>query len=178
MKLVIASDIHGSYYYAKKLIDRFESEKGDKLLLLGDFYYHGPRNPLPNEYNPMKVAELLNKYTNKIVAIKGNCDSEVDEMISNFKMKDLVNLPYEGKTITLTHGHKYDKNNFPPFVGDIFLYGHYHVPFIEEKDGVIVASPGSTSLPKGGSRNSYMTIENNTIIIKSLDGEILMKKQF
>ena len=143
MKLVIASDIHGSLYYTKKLIDRFLTEKGDKLVLLGDYYYHGPRNPLTEDYNPAEVASLLNEHKDKIIAIKGNCDSEVDEMISGFTMHEHINIDYEGKVITLAHGHHNDINNLPIYCGDIFLYGHFHVPFIEERDGVVVASPGS-----------------------------------
>lgn len=177
MKLVIASDIHGSVYYTQKLINRFESEKGDKLILLGDYYYHGPRNPLTQDYNPAQVADILNRYVDKIVAIKGNCDSEVDQMISKFKIKSRVDLDFEGKIITLMHGHKYDKNKLPPFCGDIFLYGHFHIPFVEESNGIIIASPGSVSLPKSNSKNTYMTIENGLMLIKSLDGEIIYKKK-
>ncbi len=176
MKLVIASDIHGSLYYTKKLIDRFNAEKGDKLVILGDFYYHGPRNPLTEDYNPAEVANLLNSYSDKIIAIKGNCDSEVDQMISTFSLEESLNIDWEGKVITLSHGHKYDINNMPIYCGDMFLYGHYHVPFVEEKEGVIVASPGSISLPKKNSKNTYMTLENGIVLIKSLDGEIIIKK--
>ena len=177
MKLVIASDLHGSLYYAQKLIDRFETEKGDKLVILGDFYYHGPRNVLPQGYDPAKVANILNAYKSKIIAIKGNCDSEVDQTISEFTMEESLNIEADGKTITLSHGHKFDINNMPVYCGDIFLYGHYHVPFVQEKDGVIVASPGSISLPKQDSKHTYMTIENDIMLIKSLDGEIIIKKE-
>jgi len=178
MKLVIASDIHGSLYYTNKLLDRFVTEKGDKLIILGDFYYHGPRNPLTEEYNPGDVAKALNGYKHCLIAIKGNCDAEVDQLISEFEMQERVDLPYEGKTITLTHGHRYNLDNVPFDCGDVMLYGHFHVPFIKEENGVVFASPGSVSLPKLNSKHSYMVIEGREIVIKSLDGEILQKMSF
>lgn len=178
MKLIVASDIHGSVYYTNKLLDRFVGEKGDKLIILGDFYYHGPRNPLTEDYNPAEVAKALNGYKHCLVAIKGNCDAEVDQMISEFEIKERVDLEYNGKTITLTHGHKYNLDNVPFDCGDVMLYGHFHVPFIKEENGVVFASPGSVSLPKLNSKHSYMVIENNEIVLKSLDGEILQKMCF
>ena len=176
MKIVFASDIHGSLYYATKLLDRFVNEKADKLVILGDLYYHGPRNPLTEDYDPAEVAKRLNAFKHCLVVIKGNCDAEVDEMISEFDFQDRVDLDYMGKKITLTHGHKYNIDNIPDGCGDMLMYGHFHVPFIKEYEGRIVASPGSTSLPKQNSKHCYMVLENNTLTIKSLDGEIIMKK--
>ena len=178
MKLFIASDIHGSLYYTNKLLDRFVNEKADKLIILGDFYYHGPRNPLTDDYNPAEVAKRFNAFKHCLIAIKGNCDAEVDQMISEFELKEREDIDYNGKKITLTHGHRFNLDNVPYDVGDIMLYGHFHVPFIKEENDILFASPGSVSLPKLNSKNAYMIIENNEIILKSLDGEILQKKSF
>ncbi len=178
MKLIIASDIHGSLYYTNKLLDRFVNEKGDKLILLGDYYYHGPRNPLTQDYNPAEVARNLNGFKDCLIAIKGNCDAEVDQMISEFTLQDRVDLSHEDKIITLTHGHRFNIDSVPYDCGDIMLYGHFHVPFIKEENGIIFASPGSISLPKQNSKHSYMVIEGREIVIKSLEGEILQKFSF
>jgi hypothetical protein len=169
MKLIIASDLHGSFYYGKKLLDCFLREKGDTLILLGDIYYHGPRNPLEREYNPMALAELLNLHKDKLVVIKGNCDSEVDEMISQFAFLSTRTIDFGKFKITLTHGHLYDINNMPKDVGDIFLYGHTHIGFIEKRDKTIVANPGSVTLPKGGTERSYLTIDGDEIRLVGLE---------
>lgn len=170
---MVASDLHGSFDNGKILMERFELEKADKLVLLGDLYYHGPRNPLTEGYDPMALANLLNYYKDKIFAIKGNCDSEVDEMVSEFKL----NPGYAhvdiggGKRLTVTHGHLYDNHAYPPYLGDIFLFGHIHTGFLERRaDGGIVGNPGSISLPKNGTPKSYITIDENAVTLKTLDG--------
>lgn len=173
MKYFVISDIHGSVYYLKKAIEQFKKENCDKLIILGDFYYHGPRNPLTEEYMPMEIANILNNMKDKIIAIKGNCDAEVDEMISEFDFSDKINLNYNGKVITLTHGHKYNKDNIPDDCGDILLYGHFHLSFLEKENSRIIGSPGSISLPKNNTERGYILIHENNIILKDLDGNIL-----
>ena len=136
MKYVVASDIHGSIYYTKKLLEQFEIEKADTLILLGDLYYHGPRNPLPLEYAPMEVANLLNVFDKKLIVIKGNCDAEVDEMISKFKFNDHIELTINNKRYYFTHGHHENIDNIPNNI-DVLVYGHFHTGFIKEKDNVV-----------------------------------------
>ncbi|MDD3947317.1 MAG: phosphodiesterase [Clostridia bacterium] len=173
MKILVASDLHGSLENGKLLLERFEKEKADKLVLLGDLYYHGPRNPLTEGYDPMALANLLNHYKDKLFVIKGNCDSEVDEMVSEFKFhQGYANLDIgEGKTLTITHGHLYDNHAYPPDCGEVFLFGHIHTGFLERReDGGIVGNPGSVSLPKNGTPKSYLTIESSFVTLKTLDG--------
>lgn len=174
MKLMIASDIHGSYYYAKKLVDCFLLEKADKLVLLGDIYYHGPRNPLPKEYNPMEVAKLLNSIKDKLIVIHGNCDAEVDQMISEFNFVDNYQLELDDKSILFTHGHKINKDNCPKDI-DVLCYGHFHINIMEKEGGVTILNPGSVALPKNDSISGYITIENSIAIQKDIDG--FLKKQ-
>ena len=169
---MIASDIHGSFYYAKKIIERFLEEKADKLVLLGDIYYHGPRNPLPKEYAPMDVAKLLNSYKDKLIVIHGNCDAEVDQMISEFEFVENCQLYEFGKNILFTHGHKINKACIPNDV-DVICYGHFHVNMMEKVDGKVVLNPGSVSLPKEDSKSGYIVIENGVAIQKDIDGNKL-----
>lgn len=166
---MVASDLHGSLHYGKMLIDRFIEERADEMILLGDLYYHGPRNPLAEGYDPLGLAELLNAYKDKLIVIKGNCDSEVDEMVSEFKFLDTLTVNYEGIKLTLSHGHRYDIGFFPPDTGEVFLYGHTHQGFLTEKEGVIVGNPGSITLPKGGTPRSYITIDEKTVALKDLE---------
>ena len=177
MKYLIASDLHGSKYYLEKLIERLEEEKADLLIFLGDMYNHGPRNPLPNQYDTMGVSELLNGLTDKMIVIKGNCDSEVDTMISNFDFLQSALIIAGGKKFFLTHGHVYNKDKMPKTKIDGIIYGHFHTGFIEEKDGVIIANTGSLSLPKNNTANSYITLDDNQIILKDISGNIINKKQ-
>lgn len=166
MKYLVFSDIHGSKYYfnfAKEIIDR---ETPDKIILLGDLYYHGPRNPLPRDYEPKSVCEILNTYADKILAIKGNCDAEVDEMISDFKFSESIKLVISNKTVMCTHGHKYNKDNVPSDV-DIIIYGHYHTGFID-RGKILAINAGSVSLPKENTAHSYLLIEDKTIYLKNL----------
>ncbi len=157
MKYLIASDIHGSSYYTKKLIDKFNEIKADKLILLGDVLYHGPRNPLPKDYNPSEVSNMLKEIKNKVIWIKGNCDSEVDEMVLEMKSVNEGVLVINNKNFYLTHGHNIIQNLSN---GDFVLSGHTHVNKYEVIDGISYLNPGSISLPKENTTNSFIVIED------------------
>ena len=172
MKFLVVSDIHGSYYYAKKFKEIYEKEKPDQIILLGDLYYHGPRNSLTEEYSPMKVAGILNDYKDKILCIRGNCDAEVDEMISDFKFHDKIELTIGEARFFFTHGHIYNMDNVPENI-DVLVYGHLHTGFIEKENGVIFVNSGSISLPKNNTAHSYLTIDEHKIILKDVDGNII-----
>ena len=173
MKILVASDIHGSLSAAYALMTAVDRLGAEKLLLLGDLYYHGARNPLPEGYDPRGVAELLNQNAHRIIAVRGNCDSDVDLTVSDFEMTKEAWLFLGGKTIYATHGDRYDIDNLPKGKVDVLLYGHYHTGFIKEKGGVIVANPGSTSLPKGGTKPSFLLLDEKAIKLYSLTGEII-----
>lgn len=177
MKYLVFSDIHGSLYYANKLKDIVENCKDCKVVLLGDLYYHGPRNNLPQEYNPKEVCNILNAMKDKILCCKGNCDAEVDEMISEFKFKKHINLKIFNKNFMFTHGHKYNKDNLPNNV-DVLVYGHFHTGFIQQIGQILCINAGSLSLPKNNTKNSYLLIEDNTIFLKDLDNNIIDKFVF
>lgn len=177
MKYIVASDIHGSAYFTEMLIKRIEEEKADKLILLGDIYNHGPRNPLPEKYNPMKVSELLNSIANQLIVIKGNCDSEVDTLISDFDFVENTVLSVNDKTLFLSHGHIYNCDNLPKTKFDVIIYGHFHTGFIERKNGVIIANPGSISLPKNGTQESYLLIDNGKLILKDISGKVIKEEK-
>lgn len=171
MKYLIASDIHGSSYYAQKVVERFNSEGADKLILLGDVYNHGPRNPLPKDYAPMQVAKILNAIKENLIVIRGNCDSQVDDMISEFSFVENMVLCVENKCVFLTHGHLFNRDNMPKTKFNAIIYGHFHTGFIEEQKGVVVANAGSTSLPKGDTPNSYMLLEGTKLTLKDITGK-------
>lgn len=175
MKALVISDIHGSSYYARKIEEIVERENPEKIVLLGDLYYHGPRNELSQEYAPMEVAKILNSLKDKLMVVKGNCDAEVDEMISEFKFEEHILTNINGKNIYFTHGHKYNIENIPYEDFDILIYGHIHQGFIQEKEGYLFANPGSISLPKGGTEHSYLILEENQITLKDVDGRILQE---
>ncbi|MFV0502430.1 MAG: phosphodiesterase [Lachnospirales bacterium] len=172
MKWIIASDIHGSDFFGGKLLDAFQRENGDRLLLLGDLLYHGPRNDLPTEYDPKSLVGRLNAIKEKVVSVRGNCDSEVDQIVLKFPiMSDYNILEIDGKTIFATHGHIYNENNMPPLgLCDILLTGHTHVPKFTKHLDYIYMNPGSVSIPKENSWNGYMVLENGIFIWKDLDG--------
>jgi len=174
MKWLIASDIHGSIYYCEKLIEAFKNEKADRLLLLGDVLYHGPRNDLPCDYAPKKVISLLNGMKNKILCVRGNCDTEVDQMVLEFPiLADYAVIEARGRMIYATHGHKYSPENLPPVQeGDVLLYGHIHVPKCYEQDGVLMLNPGSVSIPKEESAHGYMILEDGKLEWKDIDGRV------
>lgn len=170
MKFFVASDIHGSAYYCDKLIRAFNEEKADRLILLGDILYHGPRNDLPRDYNPKAVIEMLNNIKESIFCVRGNCDAEVDLMVLDFPFKeDYALIEMQDCVLYATHGHIYNQGNMPPAKeGDVVLYGHTHIPKDETVRGVRFINPGSVSIPKAGSAHSYIVWENNTFIWKHL----------
>ncbi|MGN1318854.1 MAG: phosphodiesterase [Lachnospirales bacterium] len=175
MKLMFASDIHGSFYYAEKTVEKYKEEKADKLILLGDLLYHGPRNDLPTDYNPKKVISLLNSIKNEILAVRGNCEAEVDQMVLEFPvMAEYMIMYLNDRMVFVTHGHKFNTEN-PPMLkdGDILLHGHTHIQAMDKVDNYYYINPGSTSIPKKGNKNSYMIFENNKFQIKDFDGNII-----
>ena len=163
MKLLIASDIHGSAYWCGKLMEVMEEFQPDHLILLGDLLYHGPRNDLPRDYAPKQVIPMLSKYADKIIAVRGNCEAEVDQMVLPFPcMADFSQLLMDGKILYLTHGHHHNPDNLPPLqTGSIFLSGHTHVKLDEVRNGIRCLNPGSVSIPKDGS-HSCLLYENGT----------------
>ena len=172
MKWMIASDLHGSAYYCRKMLEAFEREGADRLFLLGDLLYHGPRNDLPREYAPKEVIPLLNGKKEKLLCVRGNCDAEVDQMVLEFPvLADYAVLPVGRRLIYATHGHIYHVNNLPPLTpGDVLLHGHTHVPaWTEFGQGNLYLNPGSVSIPKENSPLSYMTLEGNTMQWKELE---------
>ncbi|MBE6748230.1 MAG: phosphodiesterase [Ruminococcaceae bacterium] len=175
MKLLIASDIHGSLKYCNKLVERYKKEGCDKLILLGDILYHGPRNDLPDEYNPKGVIALLNGMSDEIFAVRGNCEAEVDDMVLDFNvLADYACLYAKGRLLFLTHGHKYNPQNLPKLKkGDILFNGHTHISKIEELDGILYVNPGSVSIPKENTPRGYIILTDDEIIHKDLDGNIL-----
>ena len=175
MKLMIASDIHGSAYYCKQLLDAFRKEKADRLLILGDILYHGPRNDLPREYTPKEVLAMLNEMQDKIFCVRGNCDTEVDQMVLSFPiLADYCILTAGERLIYATHGHNYNLQALPPMQkGDILLHGHTHIPAWESfGDDNLYVNPGSVSIPKNGSAHSYMVLDGSKMEWKSLEGEV------
>ena len=176
MKFVIASDIHGSAYYCKLLLNAIENEKPDKVLILGDILYHGPRNDLPKDYAPKEVIAMLNPLKDEFLCVRGNCDAEVDQMVLKFSiMDDYKTLPLGDKTLYLSHGHVYGKDKLPSDMkkGDILLGGHTHVPEIVDIDGCVYMNCGSVSIPKENSPHSFMVFENNEFLWKNLEnGEV------
>lgn len=170
--IMIASDLHGSFYYTRCLIEAYKKENPDMLLLLGDILYHGPRNDLPKEYNPKGVIELLNGIKQNIRSVRGNCDAEVDQMVLEFPiMAPFSILMLDDITIYATHGHINNIDN-PPILqsGDILLYGHTHIPASEKfGNNNIYLNPGSVSIPKNGSVNSYMMIKDGIATWKNVE---------
>lgn len=174
MKLLIASDLHGSALYTGQLLERFEAENADRLVLLGDILYHGPRNDLPDGYAPKQVIELLNSCADRILCVRGNCDTEVDQMVLRFPIMADYGFIFDGeRPIYLTHGHIYNETTPPPVHrGDAVIYGHTHVPVIHAVDGITFANPGSVSIPKNGSTRGYLLYESGRLIRKALNGAI------
>ena len=175
MRMLIASDIHGSAYYCRKLLDAWDREQPERVLLLGDLLYHGPRNDLPEEYNPKEVLAMLNARKESILCVRGNCDTEVDQMVLEFPiLADYAWIAADGHRVFATHGHVYNTKNLPPLrAGEILLHGHTHVPAWEDHGTFRYYNPGSVSIPKGDSQPMYMMLEDGVFIWKTLDGEVL-----
>ncbi len=171
MKIMVASDIHGSALYCRRMLERFDEEGADKLLLLGDLLYHGPRNPLPEEYNPKAVAEMLNARKQQILCVRGNCDGEVDQMMLEFPiMADYCILSVGSRMVFATHGHHHNENSLPMLQeGDILLHGHTHIPVLEDRGAYMLANPGSVTLPKQESVRGYLLLEEGLLTLKDLD---------
>ncbi len=175
MKLMFVSDIHGSAYYTQRIVDIYREEKADKMILLGDILYHGPRNDLPEGYEPRKVAELLNAMSKEILCVRGNCDSEVDQMVLDFPiMADYMIMYLNGRMVFVTHGHIYNNDILPKLKdGDVLIHGHTHEKVMKDMGSHIFINPGSVSLPKDDDVHSYMIYEDGVFVIKSVDGEVI-----
>ncbi len=181
MKLMIASDIHGSALYCRAMLDAFEREGAQRLILLGDILYHGPRNDLPDGYAPKQVIALLNPLRTRLLCVRGNCEAEVDQMVLEFPvLADYALMPLGARMVYMTHGHLHGEDNPPPLCpGDILLCGHTHVARLAEHPGFTYMNPGSVSLPKQDTPRSYMTLEDGEFAWKRLDdGQPYMRRAF
>ena len=178
MKYLIASDIHGSYYYGKLIIDMFNKHNCDKMILLGDILYHGPRNDLPKEYDPKQLYELLNQYADKIICVKGNCDADIDQMVLNFPiLAPYIMMEVSGKTVYFTHGDVFNSTNLPPMnKDDILVHGHTHVQRCEKHPDHIYLNPGSIAIPKEDSYHGFMILENG--FFKYMDENGVITSEF
>ena len=180
MKILICSDIHGDLESLERILTAYEREAAQKLIILGDLLYHGPRNDLPSTYAPKSVIELLNANKEKILAVKGNCDGEVDQMVLDFPiLADYAYLAIDGLSIFITHGHHHNTKTHPPLrKGDILLHGHTHIPAFEEfGDENLYINPGSAALPKENNPRTYMIYENRLFSLKNLDGITLAERE-
>ena len=181
MKLMIASDIHGCAPACKKLLDTFTASGADRLILLGDILYHGPRNDLPEGYDPKAVISMLSEYADRLFCVRGNCDTEVDQMVLPFPiMAETALLFVDGRTWFACHGHRAGANptanDLPKLpAGSVVLSGHTHIPVLEtNQDGVLLFNPGSTSIPKGGFAASYGVYEDGKFAVMGFDGEKIL----
>lgn len=177
MKWMIASDIHGSAYYCRELLAAVQREGAQKLILLGDVLYHGPRNDLPRDYAPKEVIAMLNGIREKLLCVRGNCDTEVDQMVLEFPiLADYAILCVGERMIYATHGHVYNEQKLPPLQkGDILLHGHTHIPVCAEHEDYLYINPGSVSIPKENSPHSYLVLGDAKLTWKSLDGKPYME---
>lgn len=178
MKILFASDIHGSASACEKVLERVQTEKADRLILMGDILYHGPRNDLPDRYAPKEVIRLLNESPLTPLCVRGNCDAEIDQMVLNFPiMADYALLPLEnGSCAFLTHGHLFDREHLPPHKpGDVLVNGHFHVYAAEPAGDMFYVNPGSAALPKENQEKSYMVYENGVFTIKALESGKTLK---
>ena len=175
MKIFFMSDIHGSAFFLEKALQRYNEENASYIVILGDALYHGPRNPLPTEYNPQLVASLLNQYKHKVIAIRGNCDSEVDQMLIEYPMmSDYSIILYNGRRLFLTHGHIYNESNLPSLSeNDVLIMGHTHIPVAKKCNNIYIINPGSITLPKESNPNSYAILEDDLFQIKDLEGNVI-----
>ncbi len=176
MKLMFASDIHGSRTATEAVLRQYKQEGAERLVLLGDLLYHGPRNDLPEAYEPKAVIALLNGVKDELLCVRGNCDAEVDQMVLSFPiLADYALFDLSGTTAFVTHGHLFNLDNLPPHKqGDLLIHGHTHVLTVKEKDGMTYINPGSAALPKEGNPKSYMVYEDGLFTIKTLDGETIL----
>ena len=175
MKYMFASDIHGSAYYCRKLADAYRESGAERLILLGDLLYHGPRNDLPKDYAPKEVIVMLNELKQEIFTVRGNCEAEVDQMVLEFPvMADYAVLALNGLTFFATHGHVFNQENMPPLkAGDILIHGHSHILKAEKAGENWILNPGSTSIPKGGNPPTYAVLEDTTFRIMDFEGNVV-----
>lgn len=175
MKYMFASDIHGSAYWCRRLLEKYQRSGAERLILLGDLLYHGPRNDLPREYAPKEVIAMLNGMKEEIYTVRGNCEAEVDQMVLEFPvLADYAVLVLNGLTFFATHGHVYHQDHMPPLkAGDILVHGHTHLLKAEEFEGHYILNPGSVSIPKGGNPSTYGVLEDKTFRILDFDGNIV-----
>ena len=181
MKILICSDIHGDLDSMQKILSAYEIEKAEKMVILGDLLYHGPRNDLPSTYAPKKVISLLNENKEKLLCVRGNCDTEVDQMVLEFPiLADYAFLELDGLSVFATHGHHHNTVTPPPIApGSILLHGHTHVLKCEEfGDGCFYLNPGSAALPKENNPRTYMIYENRCFTVKDFDGNVIWSKAF
>ena len=172
MNWMIAADLHGSGFYCRQMLAAFEREGADRLLMVGDLRYHGPRNDLPRDYAPKQVIAMLNSVKTRLLCVRGNCDAEVDQMVLDFPMMaEYAIWPLDARLIYITHGHRFHMASPPPLQpGDILLHGHTHVPaWTEFGQGNLYLNPGSLSIPKENSPHSYMTLEDSLFRWKELE---------
>lgn len=175
MKYMFASDIHGSAYYCRRLLEEYEKSGADRLILLGDLLYHGPRNDLPKEYAPKEVIAMLNEKKHEIFTVRGNCEAEVDQMVLDFPvLADYAVLMLNGLTFFATHGHVFHEDHMPPLKkGDILVHGHTHLLKAELVGDHYILNPGSVSIPKGGNPATYAVLEEHVFRIVDFDGNIV-----
>ncbi len=180
MKFMFASDIHGSAFYCRKLVEQYKKSGAGRLVLLGDLLYHGPRNDLPREYAPKEVIGMLNQLKEEVYAVRGNCEAEVDQMVLEFPvMAEYAILELNGRTFYATHGHVYHENHMPPMKkGDVLVYGHTHVPMAKAQGPFYVLNPGSVSLPKGGNPPTYAILEGREFRVLDFEGNVVAKTVF
>ncbi len=176
MKIMVFSDIHGSLYYTKKVVERIQKEAPDHIMILGDVLYHGPRNPLPKEYDPLEVVKQLNPYIDKTIGVRGNCDAEIDVQLLGYGgNQDMRLVTFNNRSFFMTHGHIYHPDDHPVLdQGTVFVYGHTHLYQAEIKDGIYYFNPGSVSIPKGGNPPSYGVIDDDDLVVKDLNGIVLI----
>lgn len=179
MKLMFASDLHGSSIYCKKMFELYKEEKAEKLILLGDLLYHGPRNDLPEGYAPKEVIQMLNDNKKELLCVRGNCEAEVDQMVLEFPvLADYMIMYLEGRMAFITHGHKHNLENLPPLQeGSLLIHGHTHILAAEEAKEITYLNPGSMTIPKNGNKNSYMVYEDGLFTIKDLEGNTILTYQ-
>lgn len=175
MKYLVFSDLHGSINSLRKLINYFENNDVDKMLILGDLLYHGPRNDIPEGYAPKEVINLINPYKKKIIMVKGNCEAEVDQMVLDFHIYNKKHLVIDKRDFYLVHGHHLDKYNNTYKPGSIVLYGHTHISKYEDINGVKYINPGSTTIPKENTKKSFMMIDENEFTLLDLEGNVITK---
>lgn len=176
MKILVASDTHGRIEHVKKLAERIKEFDPDKIFFLGDYMYNGPRNGVPDDYDPIGVSEILNEFADKVIGVRGNCDSRVDSFLLKFPLEDYRRFELDGIYYDLYHGDEFTLELLKPEKGDVMISGHTHIQVLEEKDGMYFLNPGSTSFPKGGNEASYATIEEKLISIRRLEDSSVIKE--